>query len=106
MTSRSRFAAVVSDRVAGLAAGGDSTYTGTAALTSLWVDPSARGRGIGDSLVVAVLEWAKDAGFEQVLLWVTDGNSFAESLYLRNGFRRTGEMTAEPRPEFEMSRRI
>lgn len=104
--SRSRFIAVAGDRVVGLAAGGDSTYSRTAALTSLWVDPSARGGGVGNELVKAVVEWAREAGFDQVLLWVADGNSFAESLYLRNGFTRTGDVINEPRREFEMSRRI
>jgi len=106
VASRMRFVAERGGKVLGIAAGGESTSAGTAALTSLWVEPASRGQGIGDQLVIAVLEWAKAAGFSQVLLWVTEGNSFAESLYLRNGFRRTGEMTVEPRPEFAMSRRI
>ena len=93
-------------KVVGMAAGGESTPAGTAALTSLWVDPASRGHGIGDQLVNAVLEWANAAGFGQVLLWVTEGNSHAEALYLRNGFVRTGDVVDEPRPEFEMSRRI
>ncbi|GAC1685393.1 MAG: hypothetical protein PVS2B1_05220 [Candidatus Dormibacteraceae bacterium] len=93
-------------QIVGTAAGGDSSYTGTAALTSLWVDASSRGHGIGDQLVNAVLEWANAAGFSQILLWVTEGNSHAEALYLRNGFVRTGVVVDEPRREFEMSRRI
>jgi GNAT superfamily N-acetyltransferase len=105
VTSRLRFVAVLDDQVVGLAAGGDSNYSRTASLTSLWVDPSARGRGVGDRLVMAVLDWAESEGFNQVLLWVTEGNSKAESLYQRNGFIRTGEVITEPRREFEMSRR-
>jgi GNAT superfamily N-acetyltransferase len=54
---------------------------------------------------MAVLDWAESEGFNQVLLWVTEGNSKAESLYQRNGFIRTGEVITEPRREFEMSRR-
>ena len=95
--------AVIDDKVVGMAAGGASNDTGTAALTSLWVDPGARGQGVGDRLVTAVLEWAKSEGFNQVLLWVTEGNSKAESLYLRNGFTRTGDVITEPLREFEMS---
>ena len=106
MTSRLRFVAVLDDRVVGMAAGGESGDTGMAALTSLWVDPGSRGRGAGDQLVTAVLEWAKSAGFSQVLLWVTEGNSKAESLYRRNGFVRTGDVITEPLREFEMSKRI
>src|SRR5258708_2708479 len=71
VTSRLRFVAVQDDHVIGMAAGGDSNSAGTAALTSLWVAPGSRGHGIGDSLVLAVLDWAKAAGFSQLLLWVT-----------------------------------
>jgi len=67
-----------------MAAGGGSNSAGTAALTSLWVEPASRGRGV-------------------VLLWVTEGNSHAEALYERNGFIRTGEVIDQPRREFEMS---
>jgi ribosomal protein S18 acetylase RimI-like enzyme len=105
VTSRLRFVAVLNDQVVGMAAGGESNHDGTAALTSLWVDPGSRGQGVGDQLVMAVLEWAKAEGFSQVLLWVTEGNSNAESLYQRNGFIRTGEVITERRREFEMSRR-
>jgi ribosomal protein S18 acetylase RimI-like enzyme len=99
-----RFVAVQGDKVVGIAAGGGSNSTSIAALTSLWVAPGFRGQGIGDQLVVAVLEWTKAAGFSQVLLWVTDGNSRAEALYARHGFIRTGDVIDEPRREFEMSK--
>ena len=99
-----RFVAEVNGRVVGMAAGGTSSYAGTAALTSLWVEPGSRGHGIGDRLVIAMVEWARAAGFRQVLLWVTGGNLKAEALYSRNGFSRTGETMEEPRPEFEMSK--
>jgi ribosomal protein S18 acetylase RimI-like enzyme len=106
VTSRMRFVAVFNDQVVGMAAGGASNDTGTASLTSLWVDPSTRGQGVGDQLVNAVLKWAKAEGFSQVLLWVTEGNSKAASLYERNGFTRTGDVITEPLREFEMSIRL
>jgi GNAT superfamily N-acetyltransferase len=106
VTARLRFVAVFNDQVVGMAAGGPSNHSGTAALTSLWVDPSRRGRGVGDQLVNSVLKWAKAEGFNQVLLWVTEGNSKAESLYQRNGFTRTGDVITEPLREFEMSIRL
>jgi len=106
VTSRMRFVAVFNDQVVGMAAGGASNDTGTASLTSLWVDPSTRGQGVGDQLVNAVLKWAKAEGFSQVLLWVTEGNSKAASLYERNGFTRTGDVITEPLREFEMSIRF
>lgn len=98
--------AVHDNHVVGMAAGGDSNSAVTAALTSLWVEPGSRGHGVGDRLVIEVVEWAKAAGYSQVVLWVTEGNSHAEALYGRNGFIRTGEVIDRPRPEFEMARTI
>jgi GNAT superfamily N-acetyltransferase len=96
--------------VIGTVGAGPSDVTGTAALTALWVAPAARGRGVGEALVNAVFEWAKAAGCEQVMLWVVEGNSAAESLYRRTGFRRTGSVQlvrpGDPRIEFEMSRLV
>jgi GNAT superfamily N-acetyltransferase len=102
--SRWRFVAVRDGQVVGTAAGGEASYTGAAALTSLWVEPGSRGLGIGDQLVIAVLDWAKSAGFSRALLWVADGNLHAEALYRRNGFIRTGDVTKDHPLEFEMSR--
>jgi GNAT superfamily N-acetyltransferase len=98
--------AVVDGQIVGLAGGGDSGPAGVAALTSLWVDPRARGRGVGDELVISVTAWARAEGYNQLVLWVTEGNSHAEALYERNGFARTGEVIEEPRREFEMWKRI
>ncbi len=57
-----------------------------------------------------VLGWAIDAGYEQVMLWVVEGNSAAESLYRRTGFRRTGSVQmvrpGDSRIEYEMSRKL
>lgn len=106
LMSRTRFVAVLDGQIVGLAAGGDSGPGGVAALTSLWVDPSARGRGVGDELVISVTAWAKAEGYNQLVLWVTEGNRHAEALYERNGLKRTGEVIDEPRAEFEMWKRI
>jgi GNAT superfamily N-acetyltransferase len=111
VTARARFVAETDGRVVGMAAGGESlSDSGSAALTSMWVDPGSRGRGTGGSLVRTVLEWARGAGFGKVLLWVTEDNPSAERLYERNGFTRTGESQpvrdGETRLEYEMSRRL
>lgn len=106
LTSRTRFVAVLDGQIVGLAAGGESGPHSVAALTSLWVDPGARGRGVGDELVTCVTAWAQAEGYNQLVLWVTEGNGHAEALYERSGFSRTGEVIEEPRREFEMWKRI
>ncbi len=110
IVERARFVAEVGGKVIGTVGGGPSGTTGTAALTALWVEPKVRGQGAGAMLVQAVLDWAKDAGCKEVLLWVTDGNADAERLYERHGFKRTGEVMSvrpgEARLEYEMSRTL
>ena len=64
---------------------------GGAELVSLSVHPAWRGRGVGDRLVQAVLDWAREEGYPEVRLWVSADNAPAERLYVRHGFVRTGE---------------
>jgi len=97
----------------GLAIGTAGAYVRdaiAAELVSMWVSPSARGRGAGDALVRAVVGWARDQGFTAVGLWVATGNDRAESLYLRHGFARTGEvkriLAGSDRMEFAMTLRL
>ncbi|WP_330232181.1 GNAT family N-acetyltransferase [Nocardia sp. NBC_00508] len=79
-------------------------------LISMWVAPQARGTGVSDRLVRAVLDWAAAGGHRVVRLEVAERNTFAERLYLRNGFVRTGVSGAmapgDPRREFEMEWRL
>ncbi len=60
-------------------------------LVSMWVDPSARGRRVGERLIDAVAAWAREQGAARLRLWVTEGNRPARALYERCGFRPTGE---------------
>ena len=62
-------------------------------LISMWVDPSARGRGIAQALIRAVAEWAQERGSTKVVLFVQEANEPAQQLYERAGFRRTGDRT-------------
>ena len=102
----SRYVAEVDGKVAGVVGVGFGELRGSAVLTSLWVDPRYRGRGVGAALIEAVVAWARDRHLSQVLLWVTEGNDHAETLYMRNGFTRTGGRIDEPLREFEMSKGI
>jgi ribosomal protein S18 acetylase RimI-like enzyme len=62
----------------------------TAYLISMWVAPEARGRGAGSALVSELLDWARAADFERVVLDVGDENSAAIALYAKHGFKVTG----------------
>lgn len=94
--------------VAGTVSGGQGESTGASAMTAMWVDPAFRRRGIGDLLVKTAVEWAGSAGYDEMFLWVTDGNENAERLYERNGFRRTGaaQYVRPGHLEYEMSRAV
>ena len=69
---------------------------GIVELVSLWVRPQARGRGVGDALVAAVIDWARARKVRSVHLWLTEANSHARLLYERRGFSLTGERQPLP----------
>jgi ribosomal protein S18 acetylase RimI-like enzyme len=77
-------------RSGGVPAGMVSAYVqadGTVELISMWVAPSARGRGVGDAAIRAVVAWA---GSREVVLSVKTGNAPAIALYRRHGFVDAG----------------
>ncbi len=59
-------------------------------LISMWVAPSARGHGVGDALINSVIEWARSAKWNTLVLSVIEGNEQALALYRRNGFEDRG----------------
>jgi ribosomal protein S18 acetylase RimI-like enzyme len=73
-------------------------------LVSLWVDPGARGRGVARLLIRAVAEWAHHLGADRVVLFVQEANAPGRALYLRAGFRPTGdrEPVGAGRPGFKL----
>ena len=72
-------------------------HDGEVELGTLWVAPPARGRGVGDALVRAIVCWADP---RQVVLQVADGNTAAQALYRRLGFTGTGRLKYQPESGF------
>ena len=67
-------------------------------LYSMWVAPEARGRGVGGSLVEAVLAWSLAREHQKILLDVGDDNAPAIALYKHMGFLPTGVTSRLPPP--------
>jgi len=103
------FVAVVDGADVGMARGGpDSADPQAAWLLSMWVDPGYRGRGIGDALVTAVVDWARADGFRRLMLEVGDSNHAAIALYARHGFDADGGTSRlrPPRHHISEHRRV
>jgi GNAT superfamily N-acetyltransferase len=71
---------------------------GAAGLFGMWVAPAARGTGVGDGLVEAVVAWARAAAYARAVLEVGDVNDAAIRLYERHGFAPTGATGTLPPP--------
>ncbi|MFI6828878.1 GNAT family N-acetyltransferase [Kribbella sp. NPDC050241] len=76
----------------GMVGGFPGEETGTAELVSMWIAPTGRGRGVGDTLITTIAQWASGTGARVLKLSVADGNDPAHKLYLRNGFADTDEL--------------
>ncbi|WP_328871537.1 helix-turn-helix domain-containing GNAT family N-acetyltransferase [Streptomyces sp. NBC_00287] len=63
----------------------------TARLRLLLVEPDARGLGIGDRLIQAVVDYARGVGYRDLVLWTNDVLTAARRLYQRHGFVLTAE---------------
>lgn len=53
----------------------------------VYLEPAARGRGLGGALLAAACDWARAQGAAIARLEVNRHNPRARALYLRNGFR-------------------
>ncbi len=84
------FVAYLDDTAAGIVSGTALDEDGTVELISMWVAPFARGRGVGDALVDAVIAWARELGALRVALAVVESNASASQLYRRRGFVDAG----------------
>ncbi|MGW1612333.1 bifunctional helix-turn-helix transcriptional regulator/GNAT family N-acetyltransferase [Streptomyces sp. NPDC002285] len=63
----------------------------TARLRLLLVEPAARGLGIGDRLISAVVDFARGVGYRDLVLWTNDVLAAARRLYQRHGFVLSAE---------------
>jgi putative acetyltransferase len=71
-------------------AGVDRVDAATAELHRLYLDPTVRGRGLGDALVGTILAWCRGERLPRLVLWSDTRFVHAHRLYLRHGFRQTG----------------
>ena len=69
-----------------------------ARLRLLYVEPEARGLGLGRRLVDACLAFARRAGYREVVLWTVDVLEPARRIYAAAGFRKIGETVSELSP--------
>jgi ribosomal protein S18 acetylase RimI-like enzyme len=88
----------------------DADAPEVAEVISVWVAPEARRRGLARRLLDAATAWAAERGTSRQRLWVTETNLRAQSLYLGNGYTKTGVMQPLPSnptlQEYEMVRPV
>jgi GNAT superfamily N-acetyltransferase len=104
------FFAYLGDDPVGLAGGMVDDTAQTVDLISMWVAPEARRHGAARALIEAVVDWARQAGHDELQLWVTEMNDGARALYDTSGFVATADVAQvradSTRTERRMTRRF
>ncbi len=59
-------------------------------LANMGVSPQFRSQGIGEQLIQALLDWAKDHGYDRIFVSAYASNTKAIVFYQKNGFREIG----------------
>lgn len=62
----------------------------TSEIKRLYLRPAQRGQGLGRALLQAALDWSRERGMQQVVLWSDTRFTLAHRLYERAGFQRNG----------------
>jgi GNAT superfamily N-acetyltransferase len=89
---------VVGIAVSGPARDDDLNPAVTGTLDLLYVDPTAKGLGLGKRLLRAAIAKMRENGFEDLRLWVLQGNEHARSFYERNGWWHDGATKTDVQP--------
>ena len=69
----------------------------TGEVDSFNLDPAVWGRGAGRRLFGAIIEQARRRRFEEIMLWVFDGNRRARRFYEEAGMTFDGTIVSHPR---------
>jgi ribosomal protein S18 acetylase RimI-like enzyme len=90
--------AVVGETILGFvtfAASRDADATGRGEIYALYVDPCRHQGGIGRMLMAEARRRLQEAGFDEAILWVLDGNERAAGFYEGEGWRADGATRVE-----------
>lgn len=68
----------------------DVDAAGLGEIEAIYLDPDARGRGLGSALLAVAMTRLGDAGFASAVLWVLTANGPARRFYERHGFTLDG----------------
>jgi L-amino acid N-acyltransferase YncA len=68
----------------------DDDASGLGEVEAIYLDPGARGTGLGAPLLEAAVDGLRAAGFATFVLWVLTSNAGARRFYERAGFRPDG----------------